>query len=103
MAFVTDDRWFERERQVRRTQALADMLVAANEAEIPPMRWTVNAAAGSSLYGEIDTPLDRHPQTTFDAWVKFLGLDVNRAGDRAAGTLPAHHDIPVGIHNPDHH
>ncbi|WP_103348697.1 hypothetical protein [Amycolatopsis sp. CA-128772] len=102
MTTTSDDRWFEREQQVRKAHALAEMLTAASEAEIPPMVWTVNAVAGSCLYGEIDDPFDTTPQATFDAWVQFLGLHVNRRGDRAGGACPGHPRIDVGIYNPHH-
>jgi hypothetical protein len=97
-----DDRWLDREQQVRRARALADMLAAADAAEIPPLVWTVNGAVGSCLFGEIDDPFDKTPQATFDAWVKFLGLQVNRRGDRASGHCPIDLRVDVGIHNPHH-
>ncbi|MEV0066661.1 hypothetical protein [Amycolatopsis sp. NPDC050768] len=97
-----DDRWFEREQQARKAHALAEMLATADEADVPPMVWTVHAAASSVLHGEIDDPFDKTPQATFDAWVRFLGLQVNRRGDRASGTCPGHPRIYVGIHNLHH-
>ncbi|QFU90945.1 hypothetical protein [Amycolatopsis sp. YIM 10] len=98
-----DDRWFEREQQTRNAEALAKMLAAADAAEIPPMRWTVNAAAGSALYGEIDWPFDPDPQATFDAWVRFLGLRIhNKDSNRASGPCPTQPGLAVGIYKPDH-
>ncbi|HJQ46889.1 MAG TPA: hypothetical protein VJ870_11290 [Amycolatopsis sp.] len=98
----TDDSWYDRAKQVAVARALADMLAAADAAEVPPLRWTVNLA-GWSLYGEIDSPFDPNPQATFDAWVSYLGLRRHRSGDRAGGTCPTNRDVPVGIHNPEHH
>lgn len=67
---------------------------------MPLVSWTVNAATGSCLHGEVDAVLDPCPQATFNAWVRFLGLRVNALGDRAAGTCPADREITVGLYNP---
>jgi hypothetical protein len=98
-----ESRWYERAQQVSRARALADLLAAADEAGLPPMQWTVNAAAGSCLFGEIDHPLDRDPQATFDAWAQFLDLRVNKRGDRASGHWSGSPRLVIGIHNPEQH
>ncbi|RSM77071.1 hypothetical protein DL991_21225 [Amycolatopsis sp. WAC 01375] len=99
MSNPSDERWSEREQQARRARVLANLLAAAEQAEIPPLRWSVSTAAGSCLHGEIDDPFDKNPHTTFDAWVRFLGLRVNKHGDRASGTW--NHTV-IGIANPRH-
>lgn len=98
--------WYSREVQLTVAGALLDMLTAADKADLPPMRWTVNVS-GYSLYGETDGPCDDSPQKTFDAWVKHLGLRagkpyvntmLDRREQRAAGSYKhSGRTVPVGI------
>jgi hypothetical protein len=49
---MNDDRSYDREKQLSVARALLAMLIAADKADVPPVRWTVNVS-GWSLYGEI--------------------------------------------------
>ncbi|MEC3976250.1 hypothetical protein [Amycolatopsis sp. H20-H5] len=93
--------WYGREKQLTVARALLDMLTAAEKADVPPLRWTVNLA-GWSLHGEPDQPFDDNPKASFDAWVDFLGMRVSPDGTHAAGSCPAYPNVPVGIHNLEH-
>lgn len=98
------DRSYGREIQVNVARALADMLAAADKADLPPMRWTVNVS-GHSLHGQTDYPVDENTQATFEAWAQFLKLELDSPyvlGEQirqyAYGRHEAHgRSIPVGI------
>ena len=93
---MNDDRSYDREKQLSVSRALLAMLIAADKADVPPVRWTVNVS-GWSHYGEIDTPVDPNPHATYGAWVEFLGLQIGRNPNWASGTCSADPGVPLSV------